>query len=411
MVIAGNFMMVDGRQRAQLAVLNVGRKATTLSSWATTRYAPRCGAHFDSYMRDVAFSPDGRYFVVAATGGPKGAQSSGLLCDSVSRWNLGTGAGKQPAWVDYTGGDTLTAVIVDANVVYVGGHQRWFNNSYGHNDARAGAVDRPGIAALDPVNGLPYSWNPGRPRGVGVSGFALVKKGLYVGHDTTSFGDEPRQRLAFLPMDHATTLPAYHTASLPGTLVLLGKGKSDAAVGSSFNGSSSTGSHSITSSQTWQNSRGAFLVDGVLYAGWSDGTMTEQTFDGTTFGTSTTLDLHGAFTDVSTATSMFFDRTTHRLYYSLAGSSKLFYRYFQPESGIVGSWQFRARSPGLVDWSRVSGAFVVKRTLYYVDSPTGTLRTVRWSPREQHPVGKVTTLLGPKIDHVNYRSRSLVLSD
>ena len=31
-----------------------------------------------------------------------------------------------------------------------------------------------------------------------------------------------------------------------------------------------------------------------------------------------------------------------RLYYTLAGSKALYYRYFQPESNIVGSWRYRA---------------------------------------------------------------------
>src|SRR3954451_14082533 len=198
-VIAGNFMRINGHRRAQIATLTVGKRRTTLSSWSTTRLKPQCGTHFDSYPRDVAFAPNGRYFVLVTTGGPRGTQASGLLCDTATRWNVARGPGQQPAWIDYTGGDTLTAVIVDKNVVYVGGHQRYLNNSFGHNEAGRGAVSRPGIAALDPFNGLPYEWNPGRNRGVGVFGLALTMGGLWVGHDTAEFGGGARLRVGVWP--------------------------------------------------------------------------------------------------------------------------------------------------------------------------------------------------------------------
>ena len=54
------------------------------------------------------------------------------------RWDLAAGPDAQPAWVDYTGGDTLTAAIVDDNAVYIGGHMRWLNNSFGHNEPAHG---------------------------------------------------------------------------------------------------------------------------------------------------------------------------------------------------------------------------------------------------------------------------------
>jgi hypothetical protein len=409
MVVVGNFMTVDGKRRPQVAVLALGEKRTRLASWATTRFAPRCGIHFDSYMRDVAISPDGSYFVIAATGGPKGVQSSGLLCDTVTRWNLGKGAGKQPAWVDYTGGDTLTAVIVDQHVVYVGGHQRWFNNSFGQNTAGPGAVERPGIGALDPLNGLPYSWNPGRPRGVGVSGFALTKGGLWVGHDTAAFGGEPHLRIAFCPI--GTALPSYRTAKLPGILTLLGKGVSNTVVASDFDGVTSDGEHSLTSDKAWQDVRGTFVVDGTLYAGWADGTMTARSYDGDSFGPESSVDLHGSFSELATVRAMFFDRAAHRVYYTREGSSALFYRYFQPESQTVGSWRYKVKAKSKVAWDRVSGAFVVRDRLYYVDSPTATLRRVTWNASTHRTVGSPKVLLGPHHDHVSYRSRGLVLVD
>lgn len=411
MAVAGNFMRVNGKRRPQLAVLHLGKRATTLTKWSTDRFAPQCGPHFDSYMRDVAFSPTGTFFVVTTTGGPKGVQSSGLLCDTVSRWNLGGGAGHQPAWVDYTGGDTLTAVIVDRNVVYVGGHQRWFNNSFGRNHARQGAVERPGIAALDPLNGLPYQWNPTRPRGYGVSGFALTKAGLWVGHDTPKFGGEPHLRIAFCPNDDVYQLPANATASLPGTLTRLGRGATNAVVTRSYDGTATANPQTLPDDGTvWQDVRGSFVVDGVLYTGWADGTMRAQTYDGSTFGAPEAVDLHGAFRDLPNVRTMFFDRGTHRVYYTLDGSTKLFYRYFTPESRVVGAWRYTVKASSPVSWDRLGGAFIVGKRLHYVDDPTGSLRVVGWNHAGGRAFGSPRVVLGPAIDHVNYRARGLVLT-
>jgi len=410
-VVAGNFMRVNGKRRAQLALLHVGPKQTTLSTWSTTRLKPRCGRHFDSYPRDVAFAPSGRYFVLVTTGGPIGTQKSGLLCDTATRWNVGRGPGKQPAWVDYTGGDTLTAVVVDTNVVYVGGHQRFFNNSFGHNAQARGAVSRPGIAALDPVNGLPYEWNPGRPRGVGVSGMVLTRGGLWVGHDTEEFGGEPRERIAFCPAASGSAVPPMKTAGVPGKLTLLGPGNDTSAVAHPFNGRHVGGGQTIASGSLWNQVHGSFVVDGVLFAGWSDGTMTAQTFDGQTLGGQVALTLRHAFNDLPDVKAMFFDHRTHRIYYTHAGSSRLYYRYFTPESRIVGTWRYLSRGKSSIDWSRVGGAFVVGKTLYYLDQPSKTLRRVGWNSALSKTVGPAKVIAGPGIDGDSYRAHAAVLTD
>jgi hypothetical protein len=410
-VVAGNFMRINGKPRAQIALLNVGQRRTTLSTWSTTRLQPRCGRHFDSYPRDVAFAPSGRYFVLVTTGGPIGTQASGLLCDTATRWNVGRGPGQQPAWADYTGGDTLTAVAVDTNVVYVGGHQRFFNNSFGHNARARGAVSRPGIAALDPVNGLPYVWNPGRPRGVGVFGMALTKGGLWIGHDTLEFGGEPRLRMAFCPSLTGSPVPPARTAGLPGRLTLLGPGSESTAVAHDFDGHVVSAGEPIATSSLWDQVRGSFVVDGILFAGWADGTMTAQTFDGETLGGQVALTLRHAFNDLPDVRAMFFDRRTHRVYYTHAGSGRLYYRYFTPESRMVGAWRYVVHRTSSIDWSRVGGAFVVGKTLYYIDRPSRTLRRVGWNSALSTTVGAPTVVAGPQIDSDSYRAHGAVLTD
>jgi hypothetical protein len=139
--------------------------------------------------------------------------------------------------------------------------------------------------------------------------------------------------------------------------------------------------------------------------------MTAQTYDGDSLGLPSPVDRHGAFRDLDNVRAMFFDRVAHRIYYTLDGSAKLFYRYFQPQSRTIGSWRFPVKAQSNVAWDRVSGAFIVKSRLYYVDSPTGSLRRIAWNTTTHRTVGSATVLLGPHIDQVNYRSRGLVLAD
>ncbi|MEU8261216.1 malectin domain-containing carbohydrate-binding protein [Micromonospora sp. NPDC048999] len=223
LVVIGNFKKADGVVHDQIVKLNLGATAVTVADWNTSRYTPRCFYWaFDSYMRDVAYSPDGSYFVVVSTGGPNG----GTLCDAAARWESNaTGTDLQPTWIDYSGGDTFLSVGISEQAIYVGGHIRWLNNSFGGDNAQAGAVGRASIAALDPLSGLPLSWNPGRhPRGVGVSTMLVTPDGLWMGSDTPWIGNFQyrRERIAFFPLAGGAAPHATNTATLPGNVYQAG---------------------------------------------------------------------------------------------------------------------------------------------------------------------------------------------
>jgi hypothetical protein len=199
LVAVGAILKSGGYDRTQLAMFDIGGSSATLLNWYTDAYKPQCMSGFDTYLRQVKFSPDGSYFVVAATG-----RASGLdrLCDSAARFETGGSGRHNPTWVQRTGGDSLYAVAVTGSAVYLGGHQRYFDNPHG-TDARgpgAGAVSRPGIGAVSPVTGRALSWNPTRSRGVGVRVFLAVRQGLLVGSDTDQLGHEYHGRVGMFPI-------------------------------------------------------------------------------------------------------------------------------------------------------------------------------------------------------------------
>ncbi|WP_406039687.1 malectin [Micromonospora sp. NBC_00898] len=226
MVVIGNFKKADGATHDQIVRINLGDTSASIADWNTDRYAPACRAlSFDSYVRDVQFSPDGKYFVVGTTG----AAYPGTLCDAVARWETdATGTGQQPTWVNYSGGDTFLSVGISEQAVYVGGHFRWSNNTTGTDKAAPGAVGRPSIAALDPVNGLPLAWNPGRhPRGYGVTELLVTDEGLWLGSDEDWIGNfqYKRAKIAFFPLTGGDAPHSTAIKGLPGNVYQAGQSK------------------------------------------------------------------------------------------------------------------------------------------------------------------------------------------
>ncbi|WP_259275696.1 malectin [Micromonospora chalcea] len=224
LVVIGNFKKADDVVHDQIVRINLGANSATVADWNTDGYAAACKySAFDSWVRDVQFSPDSKYFVVVTTG----ASYPGTLCDSAARWETdATGAGQKPTWTNFSGGDTFLSVGISEKAIYVGGHFRWSNNPLARDKAGPGAVPRASIAALDPVSGLPLSWNPGRhPRGYGVTEMLVTPEGLWLGSDQEYIGDfdYQRKRLAFFPLTGGNTPHSTSTKGLPGNVYQAGR--------------------------------------------------------------------------------------------------------------------------------------------------------------------------------------------
>ena len=135
-------------------------------SWTSPRfdgsrgYPPKgyfynCNKNEPFYVRAGAWSPDDRTVYLASTGyRPWNANSLPArgLCDSASAF-AATGSHPAMKWTNYTGCDSLFAVAADANAAYFGGHERWSQNPNGCDKPGLGAIDAPGMEAVNLATG------------------------------------------------------------------------------------------------------------------------------------------------------------------------------------------------------------------------------------------------------------------
>ncbi|MGH3715809.1 MAG: hypothetical protein ACRDT4_20475 [Micromonosporaceae bacterium] len=428
LAVVGNFRTADGQDRDQAAVITTTGTKALVSGWRTDGFRSACNSNsFDTWVRDVAYAPDGSYFVVVATGGPY----PGTLCDTASRWPVGAGL-QTPTWVAATGGDTLLSVAATEQAVYVGGHIRWLNNPLGKDAARPGAVGRASIAALDPATGLPYGWNPGRnPRGFGVTELYATAEGLWLGYDTGYLGNYQwrRERIGFFPLAGGAAVPAQTSSGLPGPVYVAGPGTSSALVRRRYHGPGEVGQDESApeAGMDWSAVRGAFWVGGTLYYGRGDGNLYRRGYDGFGWESASVVDPYhdndgvapdwdtvshgkngtyaGAYpdfygTELAMVTGMGY--AAGRLYYTVLGSGALYWRWFTPSTGTVGAQRFQVTGSGFGD---VAGALFVTGGQLYVSRLNGALYRIPFAGGA--PSGVPVQVSGPGVDGHTWRARAI----
>ncbi len=380
-VVVGSFATVGGQPRNQIVKLNTnGGGAMTVSPWSTTAFSGFC-ASFTDYVRDVSYSPDGSYFVVVTTG----AKGTGLngTCDSVSRWADTESPNSSHQWIEYSGGDSYYSVEATGAAVYVGGHFRYSNNSYGTDSLGPGGSATTGIAALDPVNGLPLSWNPGRTRGRAVWQLVATTEGLYVASDTDRIAEgRYRGRIAFFPLSGGRPVPQPARLELPLDLhQYVPTGSPSPVVSRDFDGTNlAAPSTAVVNASTLSGVRAAFAAGGILYTAHSDGTLKARSFDGAALGNPVDVNLQrmtNFANELRALNGAVLD--DGRLYYTVSGSPTLYMRYFSVENRVVGAQRFDiASSAAGLDYRDVGGMVLAGNDVYYVDRDGGTLVRAPW---------------------------------
>ncbi|WP_435744181.1 PA14 domain-containing protein [Nocardioides sp. SYSU DS0663] len=356
LVVSGSFQRIGAEARNQLALISLEGRPS-VANWATDAYASDCSSVTDdTYIHGLAFDPDSSYFVVSTTGAYIAYDN---MCDTATRWELPPktqGENVPWTWRAQTGGDTLWATAVTDAAVYVGGHQRWMNNPWpspsGDNDG-PGSVARPGIAALDPLTGVPLSWNPGRDRGRGAEAIHPTDEYLLVGSDTDLWGGEVRQRLAALPVAGGTPNPQPVDVELPVTLYYT---VGDRLMAAPFDGARLGTPSGVTQAPTgWSDLRDGFVQAGRLHYFGSGGNFWSRPFTGTGIGEPVNLSETVGYVDhdhartpddqpYGVAETTVATYHQGRIYYVKSGDPKLYQRGYSLESGIVEASEYVASS-------------------------------------------------------------------
>jgi len=423
MVVVGNFRRINGLSRPRLALIELGNQAK-VSTWNTNIYDTQCPSfRLPQYLLGVDIAPDDSYFIVGTSGY---REPSLRACDTINRFDLNdlTDNDVQPTWTTYTGGDTVYEVAASEHAIYVGGHFRTLNNDFRSATGfyvGPGAVERRGLAALDPLNGLPIlNWRSDRnPRGVGTFALEIQPEGLYIGDDTDFINGLERPKLKFLPIG-SNTISRPGIASLPTTILSTNTlGNTLDAI--PFDGTT-LGTPAALSDIDWTSFRGAMFLAGQLFHVDDDGAMwTSRLREDNTLEPRTPVDLLGlndSYWDTSELGytwqltqlgGMFFDHQRGRVYYTLESDERLFWRSFTPDGPLFGEKQYITDHQGDILWGDVQSMDVIDDHLYFTRTDD-TLYRAEVIDGNEVISGTTQALSGPAIDGRTWNNRLLAFS-
>ena len=232
-LVEGDYTSVGGQNRRQIFMINISGLTAALTGWTSPEFDGsdpnatlnpndkyfNCGASHPFYIHAAAWSPGDTEIYIADTGvkpilwNGQGAIPGGL-CDAAAAFPA-TQTRVFSDWIAYDGCDSLYSAAADNSAVYVGGHNRWFNNQNACNKASPQAIPAPGLAGLNPSPTVPpggaliensantaglYS----RSRGHGADDMLLTTAGLWIASDnfaggTSCGGKSGFSGLCFLP--------------------------------------------------------------------------------------------------------------------------------------------------------------------------------------------------------------------
>ncbi|WP_433392750.1 hypothetical protein [Micromonospora sp. KLBMP9576] len=420
LVVGGNFTLVNGLPRNQMALVDLSGTPTVLD-WSTEKFVAPCAdpTTFVHYVQDVKFGADGTWFVVGTNGG---AGWPAAYCDALVRFETAArGAGQLATWADYTGNDTITSVEVADNVIYLGGHFRWLNNPNASDAAGNGAVDRLGIAAVTPATGMPVNWNPRRsgsasmPAGTSNWGSSVPvlwrgSDGLYFGHNSDGMGNEYHGRLGMFPLAGGRTITPKNAPTETAGNLYVGTGAGTLAK-VPFDGAS-LGTPTTVSQPQYTAAGATWRVADRIYwshtvAGTPTGSRIDiSLFNGAAIGAPWEASGYNDWYNPALLTGAFY--LDGRLYYTRTGANALYYRYFEIDGNYLGATEFTLPTAG-VTWSTVRGmAWVAGRVVY--GATDGTLRSVPFDPTAVPAVAGAAATVVPPAAGVTWSTPSTFFS-
>ncbi|WFE27044.1 hypothetical protein O7623_27935 [Solwaraspora sp. WMMD791] len=420
LVFGGNFREVEGQPREQLAMVDLTGTPTLVDWNSNHRFSPGCSSRsFTHYVQDISFAEDSSFFVVGTNGGTGWPVA---YCDALVRFETASrGTNLDGTWLNFTGNDTITSVVVHDGIAYTGGHFRWLNNPNRSDNAGNGAIDRLGIGAVSVATGMPVNWNPRRSGGSALPPGALSwgsavpvlwfgSDGLYFGHNSDGMGNEYHGRLGMFP--HAggrTIVPRNPPTATTGYLYL------PSATGDltkvPFDGST-LGAATVTNQPNLVDAGAVWRVyDRIFWARPVTGTTTGSRldislFNGNTVGAPWESSGYNDWFDALSLTGAFY--LDGRLYYTRtgSGSNQLFYRYFELDGNYLGATEFALPTSG-VTWTGVRGMAWVGGNIVY-GSTDGRLRSIPFDPTADFAVdGTAAVVLAEPDPTLDWTNRSM----